>query len=319
MSNRVIKDSIWTSKKLARCSINTQLHYPRLYLLVDDYSCFEIDSEVIKGLAYPKLKIDCSQIEAFLNELEANGLLFSWQQNGTSYGYFTGEEEGRLPPPSRRHKRQTPEPPKKELTAYLKKFSNLQVLPTEAYKEGSKRVQEGSKGIQDDFPNLNPNLNPKHNPNPSKDSRKKDFATCDSKLTDFLIEGIKSNDPKAKVPKKDTPEYEKWVNQIRLCRKRDERTEEEIKAMIIFSQNDDFWRGNILSTAKLRKQIPQLLLQSKRQKEPKASQVGRTNIKPEDRLDPKKMKLLTCRRCSPPTTFDSQKMGTSCPICGEEV
>lgn len=51
----------------------------------------------------------------------------------------------------------------------------------------------------------------------------------------------------------------------------------------------------------------------------KDKQVGWAKVNPEDRLDPKKMKMLTCKRCSPPTIFDSQKMGTCCPMCGEEV
>jgi len=84
-------------------------------------------------------------------------------------------------------------------------------------------------------------------------------------LTDLLIEGILKNDPKAKVPKKETPQYEKWINSIRLAYEADNRTLAEIKQAIIFSQNDEFWRSNILSAAKLRAQIPKLLLANKRE------------------------------------------------------
>lgn len=158
MPNRVIKDSIWKSKKLARCPTSAQLHYPRLYLLVDDYGCFEVDPDVIKGLVYPKMNVSCRHIEGFLKEYEDNGLLFVWQENNTKFGYFTGKEEGRLPPPTRRHSRQTLEPPEKKLKDYLSKFNNLEQLATITFKKGSKKVQDG-------FPNLNPNLNPKPNHN----------------------------------------------------------------------------------------------------------------------------------------------------------
>ena len=128
MPNRVIKDSIWKSRKLARCSMSAQLHYPRLYLLVDDYSCFELDADVIKGLVYPKLNVSCRQIVGILNDYEGHGLLFAWQENGTKFGYFTGKEEGRLPPPTRRHSRQTPEPPKKELKDYVHNMNVIKKL-----------------------------------------------------------------------------------------------------------------------------------------------------------------------------------------------
>ena len=129
MGNRVIKDSIWKSKKLARCSVSAQLHYPRIYLLIDDWSCFEIDLENIRGVVYPKLLeiISTNDIKNFLTEYAINGLLFSWVEEGREYGYFTGNEEGRLPSPSRRHARKTPPPPTKELTEYLEEHPSEEI------------------------------------------------------------------------------------------------------------------------------------------------------------------------------------------------
>jgi hypothetical protein len=121
MANRTIKDSIWRSNKLAKCSMNAQLHYPRLYLLVDDWSCMEIDLTIIKGIVYPKIpEIAEKHIESYLMEYQKNGLLFIWQdEQNRTYGYFTGDEPGRLPRLSKRHKRHTPEPPSPHLEAYL--------------------------------------------------------------------------------------------------------------------------------------------------------------------------------------------------------
>ena len=161
MPNRVIKESIWHSGKLSKCSILAQLHYPRLYLLIDDWGCLEVDLAVIKGRVYPKIRITCDKIAGFLKEYNDNGLLFIWEKSGNTYGYFTGNEEGRLPAPSRRHKRHTFEPPKKALGDYLSKFNNLHNLPTKGFKVGSKCLQNG-------FPNPNPNPNPNPSPNPNK-------------------------------------------------------------------------------------------------------------------------------------------------------
>lgn len=180
MANRVIKDSIWHSDKLAECSIEAQLHYPRLYLLIDDWGCFEVDIYRIKGTVYPKIIINTDQIEAFLKEFEVHGLLFIWQKNSKKYGYFTGKEEGRLPSLSRRHKRHTPIPPKKELKAYLNKFNDLRHLPTKDYEKDSKDY----KDIQNGFPNPNPNLNPNPNPNPNLNPKYNDHQN-DPLLEEF--------------------------------------------------------------------------------------------------------------------------------------
>ena len=48
-------------------------------------------------------------------------------------------------------------------------------------------------------------------------------------------------------------------------RERDKRTQEEIDAMIEFSQNHSFWKANILSMPKLREKFDQLWLQAKKE------------------------------------------------------
>ena len=133
MSNRIILDRLWDSDKLAACSIEAQLHYPRIYLMCDDWACFEIDIVSIQRLAYKKMPgIKRADIFSWLKEYVDHGLLFVWanEHNDNEFGYWTGAEEGRLPSPTRRRKRRTPEPPSNELASYLHKDD----LPTEAYK-----------------------------------------------------------------------------------------------------------------------------------------------------------------------------------------
>jgi hypothetical protein len=139
-----------------------QLHYPRLYLLIDDWSCFEIDLEVIRGRVYPKLfEVTLKDIEGTLNEFAQKGLLFTWCIQGKTYGYFTGDEPGRLPAPKRRHKRQTPIPPQEKILSYMEKFNALNGL------EGTLKPLEG---VLKPLEGLHtPNLNPNPNLNPSKD------------------------------------------------------------------------------------------------------------------------------------------------------
>ena len=54
------------------------------------------------------------------------------------------------------------------------------------------------------------------------------------------------------------PDLQKWSQQMDVMMRNDQRKPEEVKALILFAQNDYFWRSNILSVEKLRKQYDQL-------------------------------------------------------------
>lgn len=54
-----------------------------------------------------------------------------------------------------------------------------------------------------------------------------------------------------------------WVDSIRLLFKEDKRTIEEVREVYEFLKTAKFWRKNILSTSKLRKQFEKLLIESR--------------------------------------------------------
>jgi len=68
------------------------------------------------------------------------------------------------------------------------------------------------------------------------------------------------NNQIAKVP--DDAEMDMWAQHIDYMLKLDNRAAQDIKTVIEFSQEDEFWMTNILSTAKLRKQFDQLYIKS---------------------------------------------------------
>lgn len=95
----------------------------------------------------------------------------------------------------------------------------------------------------------------------------KDPNEIDIKLTQLLIDLMLQNDPKSYIIKSLTIKgQEDWINQCRLLREKDERNEREIEMIIRWSQQDNFWKGNILSMATLRKQFSQLWLKAKKEK-----------------------------------------------------
>ena len=78
------------------------------------------------------------------------------------------------------------------------------------------------------------------------------------------------NNPDVRQPN----DLDKWADEFRLMRERDKRTDEQIKFLINWTQNDSFWKTNILSPSKLRKQWDQLVLRAKEQHEKKKVSIG---------------------------------------------
>lgn len=56
--------------------------------------------------------------------------------------------------------------------------------------------------------------------------------------------------------------YKPFVDPIRLMVQQDKVSLKQFRTVYDFLSNNDFWKKNILSTSKLRKQIPTLLIQS---------------------------------------------------------
>ena len=82
------------------------------------------------------------------------------------------------------------------------------------------------------------------------------FETHHLKLAELLYKQIQNNSPNHKEP-----DLEKWANEFRLIMERDKREGKEIQDLIIKTQNDDFWKKNILSPSKLRKQYDRLVIE----------------------------------------------------------
>ena len=82
------------------------------------------------------------------------------------------------------------------------------------------------------------------------------FETHHLKLAELLYKQIQNNSPK--YPE---PDLEKWANEFRLMMERDKRDGKEIQDLIIKTQSDNFWKKNILSPGKLRKQYDRLVME----------------------------------------------------------
>jgi hypothetical protein len=59
------------------------------------------------------------------------------------------------------------------------------------------------------------------------------------------------------------PNFDAWAAAISLMRRRDGRTDDEIRRVFAWANADPFWRRNILSPEKLRRQYQRLMLEMK--------------------------------------------------------
>jgi len=84
------------------------------------------------------------------------------------------------------------------------------------------------------------------------------FSGQDKILALYLKYLIKNNKPDYKFSSNC---IERWANEVRLMRERDKRDHDRIKKVMEFALNDDFWKYNILSMEKLRKQFDRLEMQ----------------------------------------------------------
>lgn len=95
------------------------------------------------------------------------------------------------------------------------------------------------------------------------------YKTESLKLAKLLYELIKEQNPAWHVK----PNWDRWAKDMDDINRIDKYTFEQIEFMIRWCQKDSFWRANILSPAKLRKQFSNLIPKIKAQAERKGKNI----------------------------------------------
>lgn len=89
MPNRILKDSIRTSKKVNDLSDFNYRIWSYLITYVDDYGRGSADPELLKGLVFPRRKgLTEAQISKALDDLANTGMIKLYEVDGESYLYF---------------------------------------------------------------------------------------------------------------------------------------------------------------------------------------------------------------------------------------
>lgn len=104
--------------------------------------------------------------------------------------------------------------------------------------------------------------NDKNDKNINNNSRKSGKRTYDEdsihyQLATLLFEEVKKNNSEAR-----TPNFHTWSDDIRKMMELDGRKETQVRNMIQWSQEHEFWKGIILSAKKLREKYDQMKVQA---------------------------------------------------------
>lgn len=97
-------------------------------------------------------------------------------------------------------------------------------------------------------------INPK-NPNPNPNPKRNSFSqnSIEFELSSSLLSNIRNHKPDFKEPN-----LQKWAESVDLMIRVDKRSSTKIREVMKWCQSDEFWRSNILSMSKLRKQFDAL-------------------------------------------------------------
>lgn len=121
---------------------------------------------------------------------------------------------------------------------------------------GNEKTGEASNidnSKDDQNPSILTNYTKQTNTRPKSEKKVFEKDSLEYELSEYLLKKIKFNFPTHKEP-----DLNSWAECMDLIIRRDKRNPKEVKAVIEFAQDDDFWKTNILSVNKLRKQFDQL-------------------------------------------------------------
>ncbi len=122
--------------------------------------------------------------------------------------------------------------------------------------------------IPDTLPNTLTNNNNPVVPSLPKDQKNQSSATASS-LADFFLKKIQERNPKFKAP-----DLKKWACQIDKIIRLDNRSKEDLEAIILWAHTDKFWSINCLSPENLRKNFDKLYM---KMQAGKGEEIIRTN------------------------------------------
>jgi hypothetical protein len=239
---RTIKPHFFKSHDVSALSYRARLTWIGLWTYVDDEGRGRDDARIIKGELWPlEDLVTWGDVEADLSELSLSTHVTRYTVENRSFLAITKWDDHQVISRPTASKFPAPMPTNTRVMAPLTDDS---VSTHGPYTAGTGNREQGNgTGNRE----LSSSVVAIATPRPDVDG-----------LLDMLDVGIGRNGGKLPGRTKQN------VSAMRLMIDADGRTVQQIEAAIRWSQNDEFWRGNILSASKLRSKYDQLRLAAMR-------------------------------------------------------
>ncbi len=295
MRRRMLNPDFFTDPDIVSLDPFGRLFYQGLWCVADDSGCFELNALYLKMKIFPGDNISLDDIQGYIDTLIKQKKLIAYHVDGKDYAWLKNF--------FKHQKLDKPSSPTVPLPPWVK-FHGEEEFGNQRHKwyyeiiepvgdnsgtcrgnvvdvttpEVNRREEKRSEGERNRKDSPNP---PGPDPSPASqqlidDGQKEPKYTEDSppyRAAMYLRNRILENNPRARVPDDDPrdPLLQKWAKEMdRLNRigppgGKQGYSWQEVKQLIDFSQDDEFWRANILSAGKLREKCVQLENQMKRQ------------------------------------------------------
>lgn len=223
---RTLKPEIWADERIGDLSHGARLLFLGLITMADDEGRFRAPTNAILGHIFPHDPEAQRRLRGWVGEVKDSGLVLFYVVDEKPYGAFRHwkrHQKINRAVPSR-----LPDPPDHDIV------SDNSVKDHESFMDGS--LSHAQARVPD--------------PDPSSE--------VVVRLAVRLAERVRANDPKADPD----PRCVRWLTDMRLLLRDRSGDVAEVERIIDWCQSDPFWRSNILSPAKLRKQFTQLVLKA---------------------------------------------------------
>jgi hypothetical protein len=227
---RTIKPEFWIDEKIGELSFGARLLFIATWNLADDEGILRWNAAYLRGHVFTyDVHVPIAKIKDLMQELIDENLIEKYDVGVDAYAFvvhFSKHQVINKPMPS---KQPLPTSP------------NFKAKYTNNSRSNTGTIQEHS-GVEVEM-----EMEKERNTQGSKSSKE---------LTELFRALILENNPEAKVPEN----FSKWQEEFDLMISIDKRTPENIETVMRWCQADSFWKTNILSPEKLRKQYDQLYM-----------------------------------------------------------
>jgi hypothetical protein len=245
MRARNIKPGFFKNDELAECSYPARILFAGLWCMADRAGRLKDRPKKIKAELLP---YDDENVDQLLDELASHEFITRYEVEGKRYIQVDAFCEHQNPHKNERESVLPPMPAGTESVAAPEQYSASTVQEPEQHEsdpadsgflipDSGSRIPEEMSDVAD-APRT-PSYEPEH-----------------YELAIHLDQRIQEHNPKAKPAS--SRQLESWANDARLMIQRDEHSPAEIRQVIDWCQENEFWRSNVLSMGKLREQFPRL-------------------------------------------------------------